>query len=74
MPFLMDGTTMKAKNETDKRTARVPVMLRASEVEAVDGFRFANRCPSRSEAIRTLMKRGLQAASHEPVKDDADGR
>ena len=47
------------------RTERVQFLLREDEVEVVDGFRFANRCSSRSDAIRTLMKRGLQAATEE---------
>ena len=53
---------MRATDVTDKRTARVPVMSRKDEVEAVDSFRFAERCPSRSKAIRLLMQRGLQAS------------
>jgi metal-responsive CopG/Arc/MetJ family transcriptional regulator len=35
----------------------------------LDDFRYAARIPSRSEAIRTLMKLGLEAFDWKTVKD-----
>jgi len=54
------------------RTERVPIMLRQDEVDAVDNFRFANRCTSRSDAIRMLMHQALKAAATEPAKENPD--
>jgi hypothetical protein len=36
-------------------------MLTASELAALDDFRFRHRMPSRAAAIRELLKRGLAA-------------
>jgi hypothetical protein len=42
---------------------RVPLMLSASEVEAIDSYRYAARQPTRSDAIRALIGAGLEALS-----------
>lgn len=47
------------------RTERVQLLLSHDEVEAVDTFRFANRCSSRSDAIRVLLKRGMEQPSNQ---------
>jgi hypothetical protein len=36
-------------------------MLAASEVEAIESYRYAARHPTRSDAIRALIKAGLEA-------------
>ena len=41
---------------------RLPVMVTRSEVEAIDAWRYSNRVPTRSEAIRRLIELGLQKA------------
>lgn len=56
------------------RTERVQMMLGEQELRDVDDFRFAERCPSRSEAIRVLMQRGLQASRGQNEKDGDDAR
>jgi metal-responsive CopG/Arc/MetJ family transcriptional regulator len=38
---------------------RIPVMMTAEEVKAIDDWRFANRVSSRGEAIRQLIQAGL---------------
>ena len=43
------------------RGERLQIMLTASEVAALDDWRFAKRMPSRASAIRELLKRGLAA-------------
>ncbi|MGY4620906.1 metal-responsive CopG/Arc/MetJ family transcriptional regulator [Bradyrhizobium sp. USDA 4472] len=40
---------------------RIIIPMAESLVEAVDDFRFANRMPSRAEAIRHLLLAGLAA-------------
>ena len=51
---------------TDKKPAplkdqRIPVMMSAAEVEAIDDWRFKNRVGSRGEAIRQLVGKGLKS-------------
>lgn len=49
-----------------KRTDRIQLMLDDDELEAIDGWRFDNRLPSRAAAIRELIKRGLSNRDLEP--------
>ena len=43
------------------RGERLQIMLNADELKALDDWRFAHRMPSRSSAIRELLRRGLSA-------------
>ena len=43
------------------RGERLQIMLTATELKALDDWRFAKRMPSRASAIRELLKRGLSA-------------
>jgi hypothetical protein len=43
------------------RGERLQIMLTKEELDALDGWRFAKRMPSRAAAIRELLKRGLVA-------------
>jgi len=43
------------------RGERLQIMLTATEVAALDDWRFAKRMPSRAAAVRELLKRGLAA-------------
>jgi hypothetical protein len=50
-------------------------MLTADELRLVDDWRFSRRMPSRSSAIRELLKRGLVAegfASSDPKTKSKD--
>lgn len=47
--------------QPDKRVDRLQVMLTSDEVTALDEWRFAAHMPSRSAAIRELLRRGLAA-------------
>jgi hypothetical protein len=40
---------------------RVITPMTPAMVEAIDTWRFANRIPSRAEAVRQLIERGLKA-------------
>lgn len=44
-----------------KRTQKLQLMLDLDELQAIDDWRFANRMPSRSAAVRSLLHRGLEA-------------
>jgi len=43
------------------RGERLQIMLSDVELNALDDFRFRKRMPSRSAAVRELLKRGLAA-------------
>jgi hypothetical protein len=45
----------------EKKDQRIPVMMTASEVKAIDDWSFASRIRSRGEAIRQLIAHGLKA-------------
>lgn len=47
----------------EKRAERLQVMLTAEEVRMVDEWRFRNRMPSRSAAVRALMNLGFRTNS-----------
>jgi hypothetical protein len=52
-----------SKSAIDRdRTERLQFFLSADELAAVDDFRFQTRMPSRSAAVRELLKRGLIAS------------
>jgi hypothetical protein len=46
---------------TPYRPERLQLMLSGEELAALDEWRFANRMPSRSAAVRELLRRGLSA-------------
>ena len=43
------------------RIERLQVMLDANELKALDDWRFQKRMPSRSAAVREIIRRGLAA-------------
>lgn len=45
-----------------RRKHRIPVMMSDEEMNSVDNWRFESRVATRSEAIRQLIKLGLEAA------------
>ena len=51
------GASMNA----DPRGDRLQIMLTSEEVRMIDDWRFSHRMPSRSSAVRELLKRGLLA-------------
>lgn len=51
-------------NEQHKRTDRLQIMLTEEETRALDDWRFKVRMPSRSAAVRELLRRGLAAEGY----------
>ena len=47
-----------------KRIERMQIMLSAEEISALDDWRFSSRMPSRSAAVRELLRRGLAAEGY----------
>ena len=43
------------------RGERLQIMLTTQELEVLDSWRFERRMPSRTAAVRELLKRGLMA-------------
>jgi hypothetical protein len=54
------------------RTERLQVNLSFEEIAAIDEFRFRAGMPTRTAAVRELLKRGLDAQNRPPpnAKDD----
>ena len=48
-------------DQNGKRNERILVMLSLEELRTIDTWRFSRRMPSRSAALRELLRRGLQA-------------
>ncbi|MEQ9811359.1 MAG: hypothetical protein RLO50_01150 [Azospirillaceae bacterium] len=46
-----------------KRTEKLQLMLNEEELQIIEDWRFDNRMPSRAEAIRALVRRGLETAA-----------
>ena len=46
---------------SESRTYRLQIVVSAAEVEAVDTFRFEERLPTRTAAVRELLRLGLAA-------------
>lgn len=61
---------MAAHDTKEKRGERLQLMLTAEEISAVDEWRFDNRMPSRSAAVRALMKLGFDASA--PLAENAE--
>lgn len=59
---------------TTPRGERLQIMLTASELEALDTWRFKTRMPSRAAAIRELLKRGLAAEGFSVAKQGRQSR
>ena len=50
--------------QAKKRVERVLVMLDEDELGTLDSWRFEHRMPSRSAAIRELLRKALEGALH----------
>jgi hypothetical protein len=56
------------------REERLQIMLSASELKALDDFRFKFRVPSRAAAVRELLRRGLDADATGSVAEGSRSR
>ncbi|GAB5468488.1 MAG: hypothetical protein Kilf2KO_15180 [Rhodospirillales bacterium] len=50
-----------SESRPTKRTEKLQLMLNDEELRVIEDWRFSNRMPTRSAAVRELMRRGLQA-------------
>jgi hypothetical protein len=51
------------------RDQRLQIMLSPEEIAMVDDFRFKTRMPTRSAAMRELLRRGLESKSYTDASD-----
>ncbi len=56
------------------RGERLQIMLTATELEALDNWRFSKRMPSRASAVRELLKRGLAMEGFEIAEGGSQSR
>jgi hypothetical protein len=76
-PSRLQGNIIEIRGMTEKtlkgndlqRGERLQIMLEATELKAVDDFRYGNRIPSRAAAVRELLRRGMAATGY-PVEDN----
>jgi metal-responsive CopG/Arc/MetJ family transcriptional regulator len=54
-----------------EKEPRIITPMPADLVERIDNFRYANRIPSRSEAVRKLIEAGLSAHSAKDAQPKA---
>jgi hypothetical protein len=57
----MKPTENPKDHQNAKRVERLQIMVTDAELEALDNWRFNVRMPSRSAAVRELLRRGLAA-------------
>ncbi|MEO8242244.1 MAG: hypothetical protein ABI832_08015 [bacterium] len=55
----MEDNANISSSESGKRIERLQIMITEDELLALDNWRFAERMPSRSAAVRELLRRGL---------------
>ncbi len=59
----------------EPKDVRFPLMVTRTEAAAIDEYRFANRIPTRAEAIRRLLAIGLAAEGKPlPQRDGQPGQ
>lgn len=56
---------MTDTKKADQKTERVIFALTPAELAALDKWRYANEIPSRSEAIRAMIRRTIEAGREE---------
>lgn len=45
-----------------KERKKLQIWMDPAEIDAIDGWQFRNRFPTRAAAIRELIRRGMEAA------------
>jgi metal-responsive CopG/Arc/MetJ family transcriptional regulator len=56
--------------EMRRKTERLPFMCEKNLLDEIDNYSYSNRIRTRAEAIRRLIKVGLQAAAPETQKGE----
>ena len=52
------------------KTERIPVMMSPNDVRDIENVRFERRIKSRSETIRFLVRKGIEAISESDFNND----
>ena len=62
---LMERTSSTSEDGSNsKRVERLQIMITDVELNALEDWRFKTRMPSRSAAVRELLRRGLAAEGY----------
>lgn len=56
------------ETDADDRATRIIIPMLSTLLEAIDDWRYANRVPTRAEAVRRLIARGLADGGAERTK------
>lgn len=67
-----DDKTPHPDPEQSKRVERLQIMITIEELQALDAWRFGAHMPSRSAAVRELIRRGLAAEGYFVQADQKD--
>ena len=67
--FYGDHPMSRTAAGKEKKSFRLNMMFEPGELEELDNFRYSARIPSRSEAIRVLIKLGIEAFAAKAAKE-----
>ena len=57
--------------EKEMKTERIAMMMERSTLNAIDDWGFNNRVRSRAEAVRILVRRGIEAGNEMKKGEEA---
>lgn len=70
LPSLMEVMEVDLEKVNEPKSERFVLMMEPSIIEAIDDWGFSNRVRTRSEAIRRLVRKGMEATQAETKKAD----
>jgi hypothetical protein len=65
LPAARQETAVPMRKDKRQRTERLQVILSKDELVAIDEFRFENRMPTRTAAVREILRRALIVSEKE---------
>jgi hypothetical protein len=65
LPAARQETGVPMRQDKRQRTERLQVILSKDELVAIDEFRFENRMPTRTAAVREILRRALIVSEKE---------
>ena len=54
-----------SRGVTTAKTERIQLLVSEEELRSIDDVRFEKRIPSRAEAVRMLVRKGMEAVANE---------
>lgn len=65
---------MMTDEDTQQREVRIPFRAAPDEIKAIDDFRYSQRIPSRSEALRRLLRMGLKTHGESSIEHGSQSK